>query len=79
MKKLCGIRDSTSSGFQRRTIIRGFFHLRASQQKKKNRISKLTKLNGTTTSNEGEMGSIGNEFYQQLYTWEGVANMEAVL
>jgi hypothetical protein len=53
--------------------------LRASQQKKKNRISKLTKLNGTTTSNEGEMGSIGNEFYQQLYTWEGVANMEAVL
>ena len=33
-----------------------FFHMRASQRKKKNRVERLRKPNGTTTDNAHEMG-----------------------
>jgi hypothetical protein len=56
-----------------------FFHLRASQRKKKNRIAELVKQDGTTTSDEDEMGRVAKEFYQQLYSSEGVSGMEHVL
>ncbi|XP_071676896.1 uncharacterized protein [Lolium perenne] len=56
-----------------------FFHLRASQRKKKNRIAALARADGTPTSNEKEMGALANGFYKQLYTSEGVSSMEEVL
>jgi hypothetical protein len=56
-----------------------FFHLRASQRKKKNRILELTKADGSVTRDEAAMGLEANGFYQNLYTSEGVSNMEEVL
>jgi hypothetical protein len=53
-----------------------FFHLRASQRKKKNRVAELSKSDGTVTTDEGEMGSIANSFYQNLYSSEGVSGMD---
>jgi hypothetical protein len=56
-----------------------FFHKRASQRKKKNRIAALARADGTPMSNEKEMGALANGFYKQLYTSEGVSSMEEVL
>jgi hypothetical protein len=56
-----------------------FFHLRASQRKKKNRVAELSKSDGTVTTDEGEMGSIANSFYQNLYSSEGVSGMDEAL
>jgi hypothetical protein len=56
-----------------------FFHLRACQRKRRNKISELTKQDGIVLSDEGEMGRAANDFYQHLYASEGVANMDQVL
>jgi hypothetical protein len=39
-----------------------FFHLRVSQKHKKNRVSELTKDDGTIVNEEGAMGGMANIF-----------------
>ncbi|KAK1697051.1 hypothetical protein QYE76_013748 [Lolium multiflorum] len=56
-----------------------FFHLRASQRKKKNRVARLMKPDGSTTEDDGEMAQLTGEFYADLYRSEGVSNMEEVI
>ena len=56
-----------------------FFHLRASQRKKRNKISKLKRPDGSITEDDQEMGRMTTEFYKNLYTSEGTRNMVAVL
>jgi hypothetical protein len=53
-----------------------FFHMRASQRRKKNLISKLKKSDGQFTENEGEMGVLTSNFYKELYRSEGTSEME---
>jgi hypothetical protein len=56
-----------------------FFHLRASQRKKRNKISRLIQPDGTVTEEEQVMASMTREFYEQLYSSEGVTNMGEVI
>ena len=56
-----------------------FFHLRASQRRRRNRISKLKKPDGTVTVNEEEMGAMATDFFRTLYTTEGMTDMDQVL
>jgi hypothetical protein len=56
-----------------------FFHLRASQRKKKNKITKLKKEDGSVTEDASKMGSVTTRFYKNLYRSEGTSDMEAVL
>ncbi|XP_071680036.1 uncharacterized protein [Lolium perenne] len=56
-----------------------FFHLRASQRKKKNKISRLTRLDGTMTVEEDEMAYMTRTFYEQLYQTEGISNLGEVI
>jgi len=56
-----------------------FFHLRASQRRRKNRIVKLKKADGQCTENEAEMGAMASEFYKTLYSSEGTTDMDQVL
>ncbi|KAK1598491.1 hypothetical protein QYE76_048259 [Lolium multiflorum] len=56
-----------------------FFHLRASQRKKKNRVARLKKPDGSFTEDDGEMAQLTGEFYEDLYRSEGVSNMEEVI
>ncbi|KAK1644917.1 hypothetical protein QYE76_062722 [Lolium multiflorum] len=56
-----------------------FFHLRASQRKKKNRVARLKKPDGSFTEDDGEMAQLTGEFYADLYRSEGVSNMEEVI
>ena len=56
-----------------------FFHLRASRRRRKNQIKALQKLNGELTDNVLEMENMSTSFYQELYTSEGVHNMEHII
>jgi hypothetical protein len=56
-----------------------FFHLRACQRRKKNRITRLKRPDGHLTEDVQEMGSLASSFYLDLYKSEGIENMEAVL
>ena len=56
-----------------------FFHLRASQRRRKNHITKLRKPDGQLTDNEDEMDALASAFYKELYTSEGADDMERVL
>jgi len=56
-----------------------FFHLRASQRKRRNKITKLKKADGQFTEVEREMSEMAMLFYQKLYTTEGTIGMERVL
>jgi hypothetical protein len=56
-----------------------FFHLRASKRKKRNRISKLRRANGSLTEDVQEMSSMAREFYKNLYSTEGTSGMDEVL
>jgi hypothetical protein len=56
-----------------------FFHLRACQRKKRNKITRLVRHDGTATEDAEEMASMTRDFYEQLYTSEGVANMGEVI
>jgi hypothetical protein len=44
-----------------------FFHLRASQRRKKNKITRLKKPDGAFTDDDQEMGRITTSFYKDLY------------
>lgn len=56
-----------------------FFHQRASRRKKKKNISKLARLDGSLTECPTELGQLTNQFYGNLFSSEGVHNMEEVL
>ena len=56
-----------------------FFHLRASQRKKKNKISAIRKPDGELTEDQVEMARVTTDFYRTLYSSEGTEEMEAVL
>jgi hypothetical protein len=56
-----------------------FFHLRASQCRRKNHISKLCKPDGIFTENVVEMGAMVTDFYKTLYGTEGTTSMHLVL
>ena len=56
-----------------------FFHLRASQRRRKNRISKLKRPDGQLTEDLLEMGDLISSFYKELYTSEGTEDMASVL
>jgi hypothetical protein len=56
-----------------------FFHLRASQRRNKNRISKLKKPDGQFMENVEEMGAMATEIYKLLYSTEGTFCMDRVL
>jgi len=56
-----------------------FFHLRASQRKKRNTITRLRKVDGQFTEDEGEIAEIISSFYKDLYRSKGTEDMEHVL
>jgi len=56
-----------------------FFHLRASQRRKKNSIKRLKRPDGQFTEDIQEMGNLTSSFYKNLYTSEGTIDMESVL
>jgi hypothetical protein len=56
-----------------------YFHMRASQRKNKNKVTKLRKPNGLITENEHEMQQMATDFYKNMYSSEGTKNMAAVM
>jgi len=56
-----------------------FFHLRASQCRKRNFISSLKKSDGEVTKDEGEMAELTSGFYRDLYCSEGKEDMDTLL
>ena len=56
-----------------------FFHLRAHQRKKRNKISKLKKEDGSFTEVEEEMANLSTTFYRDLYMSEGTEDMDQLL
>ena len=56
-----------------------FFHLRASQRRKKNMIKALANSLGTLNEDPEELKRMVTDFYKNLYTSEGVADMDQVL
>ena len=56
-----------------------FFHLRANQRKKRNKIRKLKKEDGSFTEVEEEMANLSTTFYRDLYTSEGTEDMDQLL
>jgi hypothetical protein len=56
-----------------------FFHLRANQRKKCNKISKLKKLDDSFAEVEDEMANLSTTFYMDLYTSEGMEDMDHLL
>jgi hypothetical protein len=56
-----------------------FFHQKANMRRKKNRVEKLTRPNGTICDNPMELEEMSKEFFEDLYKSEGVIGMEEVL
>jgi hypothetical protein len=56
-----------------------FFHLRASKRKKRNRIERLKRLDGTVTEDNHELSGMARDFYRELYSSEGTTGMPEVL
>ncbi|KAK1619202.1 hypothetical protein QYE76_024719 [Lolium multiflorum] len=56
-----------------------FFHMRASKRKKRNRISRLRRQDGSFTEDPDELRLMAREFYDTLYTSEQTAGVEEVL
>lgn len=56
-----------------------FFHLRASMRRKKNMIKALMNSLGITVDDPVELKEMVTDVYKNLYTSEGVTNMDAVL
>jgi hypothetical protein len=56
-----------------------FFHLRASKRKKRNRIERLKRLDGTVTEDSHELSGMARDFYRELYSSEGTTGMPEVL
>jgi hypothetical protein len=56
-----------------------FFHMRASKRKKRNRIERLRRLDGSLAEDNEELGQMARDFYSSLYTTEGTVGMADVL
>ena len=56
-----------------------FFHLRANQRKKHNKISKLKKEDVSFTEVEEEMANLSTTIYKDLYTPKGTEDMDHLL
>jgi hypothetical protein len=56
-----------------------FFHLRATQRRCRNKISRLRKQDGQFTKVDLELHAIVTNFYSNLFASEGMDNMEEVL
>lgn len=56
-----------------------FFHQKATRRRNKNKISSLTRSDGSVSEDCEEMQAMTRDFFQNLYTSEGTANMSAVL
>jgi hypothetical protein len=56
-----------------------FFHERASQRRKKNKISRLAKADGSVTEDPIELQQMARSFYADLYTSEATSGMDEVL
>ncbi|XP_040245695.1 uncharacterized protein [Aegilops tauschii subsp. strangulata] len=56
-----------------------FFHLRASQRRKRNMIKALADSLGVLTEEPGALRALVTDFYKSLYTSEGVSGIEEVL
>jgi hypothetical protein len=56
-----------------------FFHLQASQRRKKNKITSLKRSDGQVTEDAQEIGSLATNFYKSLFSSEGVSDTERVL
>jgi hypothetical protein len=56
-----------------------FFHQRASRRKKKNKITKLQRVDGTTTEDIHEISEMSKSFFGTLYESEGTHDMARVL
>jgi hypothetical protein len=56
-----------------------FFHQRASMRRRKYLIKTLARDDGQLTEDGNEMQTMASDFYQQLYTSEGVQGMDQVL
>jgi hypothetical protein len=56
-----------------------FFHQHASGRKKRNKISNLTRVDGSVTEDIEEMKGMTMDFYKTLYTSEGTSHMDEVL
>lgn len=56
-----------------------FFHLRASNRRRRNKITRLKNTAGQFIEEESELKSLGSQFYEDLYTSEGTVDMDRVL
>ena len=56
-----------------------FFHQKASRRRNKNRITQLSREDGTICEEIDEMQQMTRDFYRNLYSSEGTKNMEQVL
>ena len=56
-----------------------FFHQRASGRKRRNKINKLSRRDGSLTEDFAEMKSIVVDFYKNLFMTEGTSHMDDVL
>jgi hypothetical protein len=56
-----------------------FFHLRASNRRRRNKITWLKNQSGQFTEDEGELKQLVSEFYENLYLSEGTLDMGRVL
>jgi exonuclease III len=56
-----------------------FFHQRANRRRKKNKIEKLKKSDGSMTEDVQELKTLSRNFYIDLYTSEETTGMEEVL
>jgi hypothetical protein len=56
-----------------------FFHQRASRCRKKNRISRLKRSDGTVTEDVDELMAMSQNFYDTLYMSEGTSGMDDIL
>jgi hypothetical protein len=56
-----------------------FFHQRASQRRKKNKISILAKADGSVTEDPIKLQQMARSFYADLYTSEATSGMDEVL
>ena len=56
-----------------------FFHLRATMRRRKNLIKSLHNADGDIINSIDQLETMATQFYKELYTSEGVSNMNAVL
>jgi hypothetical protein len=56
-----------------------FFHHKASMRRKKNKIDKLTRADGSVCANVSELEQMAHDFYEDLYKSENTIGIEEVL